>query len=513
MKAKNVSQFRACWKAGVPLISIDTNDPAQSVRNSIYGLNGKGNDIPLLEWDCVQGLRGTNLPGQPCELGAKAAMEIADGTPGPEMLTNPVETLALIARKAPKDSIIFLHGMHRLIGEAPVAQALWNCRDICKAEDRHINLVCLGPGFQFPAELAQDIMSLSEDLPNESELEEVLNDTLKSASFEPSICTGEDRKRAIDSLRGLSAFSAEQVVATSITKAGLDLGALWERKVKVIEATDGLTVYRPKPSETMGGLSNAFRMHRNLMRGKLELSCLVLFDEIDKGMAASGTDTSGTTQDQSKVLLSYMQDNDITGELWLGPPGTGKTQLAKCIAAEFNVPLIMFDLGACKGSLVGQSEQKMRAAIKIIHSISGGKPLFIGACNRTETLPPELRRRFNYCSMFFDLPTAEERKAIWQVWIKRYGLTPGQIDTVKDDGWTGAEIRNCCLKAWAEDIKLSEAAITIVPVSKSAADLVNGLRQAASGKYVSASNPGLYQFSQVAGGQTASQQSGRKIEV
>ena len=55
---------------------------------------------------------------------------------------------------------------------------------------------------------------------------------------------GDDEGRAVDALLGLAAFPAEQVVAMSLSKRGLDHDQLWERKRQVIEQAPGLTVWR-----------------------------------------------------------------------------------------------------------------------------------------------------------------------------------------------------------------------------------------------------------------------------
>ena len=43
---------------------------------------------------------------------------------------------------------------------------------------------------------------------------------------------------------GLAAYPTEQVLAMSITKKGLDLERLWERKRQAVEQTPGLSVWR-----------------------------------------------------------------------------------------------------------------------------------------------------------------------------------------------------------------------------------------------------------------------------
>jgi hypothetical protein len=98
-------------------------------------------------------------------------------------------------------------------------------------------------------------------------------------------------------------------------------------------------------------------------------------------------------------------------------------------------------------------------------------------------------------TFFFDLPTADEREAIWRIYRKRWALTGKQPN---DDGWTGAEIKECCRKAWRLNLSLVESATYIVPVSRSAADQIEGLRRQASGRFLSASHPGVYAFEETA---------------
>jgi hypothetical protein len=71
---------------------------------------------------------------------------------------------------------------------------------------------------------------------------------------------------------------------------------------------------------------------------------------------------------------------------------------------------------------------------------------------------------------FFDLPTAEEREQIWNMYQAKYGV---QGERPNDDGWTGAEIKECCRKAYRLRLSLMDAASYTVPVSRSAAEQIN----------------------------------------
>jgi len=147
-----------------------------------------------------------------------------------------------------------------------------------------------------------------------------------------------------------------------------------------------------------------------------------------------------------------------------------------------------------KGSLVGESERAMRNALKVIDSVTGGKSFWIATCNSISSLPAELRRRFTRGIFFIDLPNGAERKEIWKAYMAKYGLKKQSLP--KDEGWTGAEIKNCCDTADDLDISLKEASRYIVPVSVSAKATIDGLRRDCDGKYLSGTYDGLFRATQ-----------------
>jgi SpoVK/Ycf46/Vps4 family AAA+-type ATPase len=125
-----------------------------------------------------------------------------------------------------------------------------------------------------------------------------------------------------------------------------------------------------------------------------------------------------------------------------------------------------------------------------VDAISQGRSLWIATCNSITSLPPELRRRFTLGTFFFDLPDAEEREAIWRIYLRKWQVE--DTDRPSDEGWTGAEIKECVRKAWRVGLSLRESASYLVPVVKSAADQIEALRRQASGRFLSASRPGAY---------------------
>src|SRR5262249_7440446 len=184
------------------------------------------------------------------------------------------------------------------------------------------------------------------------------------------------------------------------------------------------------------------------------------------------------------------------GALFIGPPGAAKSAIAKATGAEAGGPTLALHLCAMKRSLVGPSEERLRAAPKGITAGGGDKAVFFGTGDGNAGSSPGLQRRFVYGGVwFFDLPSAGEREVIWDMYLKLYGLAETQsIMDVKDEGWTGAEIRECVTLAHDLEINLSEASEYIVPVSRSRRETIDQLRRESDGRYRSASEPKVYQM-------------------
>src|SRR5437773_4168705 len=296
--------------------------------------------------------------------------------------------------------------------------------------------------------------------------------------------------QSVDALIGLAAFPAEQVLAMSLSKNGLDLDWLWERKCQAVEQTPGLTIWRGGETfDQIGGCENIKRFLTAVLLGREAPRVIVFVDEIEKAFTGTGTDMSGVKTEMTGTMLSWMQDHSADGLIFIAPPGAAKSAVGKAAGATAGIPTVAFDLSAMQSSLVGGSGERLRAALQVVDAISQRRSLWIATCNSITSLPPELRRRFTLGTFFFDLPSAEERKAIWEIYVKRSDLTG---DRPADEGWTGAEIKECCRKAWRLKLSLGESAEYTVPVSRSAADQIEALRRQASGRFLSASQPGVF---------------------
>jgi hypothetical protein len=479
-------QFKAARAVSTPLICVRTSDPASTIRNlsvaaAELATETKASEPAVLTWDVGRGLRGFNEAGKR-ELGRLLGQTPADATKAPPNFLRLIENAA-------EDTLIFMANAHRFWPDVNIMQLLWNLRDVFKQKGQ--TLVPMSTmGAVLPAELQQDVLVLDEPLPSPEQLAEIIKDTFKAAKAkEPKPATV---TKAVEATVGLSAFTAEQQSAMSLGVDGLNLSDLWERKRQVIEQVRGLSVWRGgERFKDLGGLDNAKTYFSRLCNGPEGYDGIVFTDEIEKVFAGFGTDSSGTTTKSVGAVLTYMEDKKVAGSLFLGPPGSGKSALAKAIGNEAGIPTVSADWAAMETSLVGATGENVRAALAIITAMFR-KPLFIATCNSWGALPPELRRRYWLPTFFFDILTATERTLVWPIHMKDNGIKEQELPDDKD--WTGAEIRNCCRNARQLECSLKEAASYVVPVAISAAEQIQKLRSEATGKFISAAAPGFYRF-------------------
>ncbi len=484
--------FKAARLAGIPILAIRTADQ----NATIQAIKAEWDEFVLAQWDAARGVTPVNKAGQ--QALAKADIKSDD-------TINFVEAMGA-AQQLPPKAILFAHNAQRQLHTSePLAvaasvQSVCNVRDTFKMNFRM--LVLLTPyGFVPPSELEHDLVTLDHALPGSDVLKTVVEELFVAAkkNFEglPDP-TPESLTRSVDAISGLSKFEAEQVTAMSLTPTGIDLDALWERKRVTIEQTRGLKVYRGKERfDDIVGLENVKARLRQRLTGRRPIGVVVWVDEIDKVLANVEHDTSGVRMDQLRTLLAEMEDNEWEGVVLAGLPGGGKSLLGKAFGNEAGVPTISLDLAAMEGSLVGESEARLRQAMAVIKAVGGGSAFFVATSNNATIMRPELQRRFTGGFFFFDVMTAEERRAAWTFYLTKYGLDATQ-PLPPDDGWTAAEVRNCAREAWNCRISLAEAAQYIIPVAQARAEEFEGMRRYANGKYLGASKAGTYKYTKKA---------------
>lgn len=480
--------FDAARRVSVPIVAIGTADQLATVE----AIRKVSDSMPVVQWDAVRGITKVNLKG---EQALTAAQITGDDTVG-------FADAMVAALRLPKTSVLLAHNAHRqLHAQEPLAvaanvQAVANTRDALKKNFRM--LVLLGPDVTLPTELKQDVITLQHELPTPDELAVVVQELHVSAKLPaPSL---EAMAKAQEATSGLSLFAAEQVTSMSLSEQGMDIDQMWESKRTAIEQTQGLSVWRGK--ERFADIVGLDAIKEHLLRqatGRLPLGCLVWIDEIDK--VFGGGDGGGehdTKRDQVKTMLTEMDNYEWRGCILVGVSGGGKSLVPKAFGNEAGVPTIALDLGGAESKWQGESEQNLRQIMKVIKAVGRGNAYFIATSNGASVMRPELQRRFTDGMWMFDLMTDAERAATWEFYLGKYGISnlAGQLAQLNDDGWTGAEIRNCCRYAWNAGCTLLEAERFVVPMSRSRADEIERLRKFAHGRLLDASRGGSYAYNE-----------------
>lgn len=479
-----IEQVRAARRVNTPLLAIQTQDQPACQQGIAAALNGAA---LAFVWDPVRGLRAADGAAAEWLRGFGKPEEIAANTGNPNACLD-------FAQNLPERAILFQTNADLFWNDPVTASAVLNLRETFKKDKR--TLIGTGAGFSLASSLQTSVVLIDDPLPNDAEVEAIL-DRLYAGVKDPfPALSAEQKREAITSVRGLSAFMVEQTFAMSLEKGkGLNLVECWERKRSAFNQIDGVTLESSEGPTfaDIRGLGQILKRERAHFQGKNAAAVIVRIEEIDKAFAGLQGDSSGTAQATHGYVLDFMEENRCTGFVALGPGGSGKSLVSKALGREFGRPVVTLDVKATEDKFVGESGRKIRTALKALKGLAGGAPiLFVATCNKLEVLPPELKRRFTQGLWFFDLPTRDERAAIWTLYLKKHGVkaTPPEIPAASN--WTGAEIRNCVETAAFEGITLQESAEYIVPVAEADPEALRKLRDLAHDRFLSASAPGKY---------------------
>lgn len=428
----------------------------------------------------------------------EAGLRIGTASQSGDSSTNdPLAAIRSLAslKNGEQPALLVLINFHRFLNSGEIVQAL--ARQISAGKQNRTFVVILSPVVQIPAELDKQFVVIEHELPGRDQLAEIARGI---ATDDGELPEGAVLERVLDAAVGLTRYEAEGAFSLSIVRHGqLRPDVLWEQKAQMLKKSGLLSLHRGGESFSgLGGMSS------------LKAFC-------------------------KRSLLQPSRENSLKrprGALLLSPPGCGKSQFCKSLGKEVGRPVLILDVGSLMGSLVGQSEERTRQALRIIDAMapcvamidevekafagingqgdSGVAARMFGTflswlndhdsdvfvvctANDVSKLPPEFGRSERFDGVFFlDLPGREEKDAIWAIYRDMFQIDRNQR-LPDDTNWTGAEVKACCRLAALLDLPLVQAAQNVVPVAITAAESVERLRSWASGRCLSAERPGIYQ--------------------
>jgi ATP-dependent 26S proteasome regulatory subunit len=355
----------------------------------------------------------------------------------------------------------------------PMAQAflmIQIMKEYCRLfSESHKRLVLLmPPSYKIPEELEDDLVVLDFEAPSYAELNENygrLVTNIASAEKQP-VFTDEQINRILSAGAGMTAHEFDNAVARALIEHKAELPnpnidsfvkVIADVKTEVVKRSDVLEVMEPGDINEIGGLEN-------------------LKSWIRKRRHCFGQKARDFGVDTPK------------GIALIGPPGTGKSLAAKAIASELGITALKFDVGRVFNSLVGESESRVRSALKMVDAMapcvlmideadkafagqagggSGGDsgvgmrvlgailtwmqettaPVFVVVtANRTRNLPSEFIRKGRLDEVFsVTTPHEDERLEIIKIHIRKRKQDPALIEGLAEavsnsSGYVPAEL-------------------------------------------------------------------------
>lgn len=417
----------------------------------------------------------------------------------------------------PEDSLFVLCDFHQCwAGQPRVVRKLRRLAQRFKFTRK--NIVVIMPCGRIPDELRDDAVVMDYPAPGIAEIEDIVASLTAAPGVRVQL-TPHGREKLVRAALGLSTNQARRILSRAIVcKGGLDerdIDLIIAEKKQIIRESGALEFY--PVSENIGDVGG--------------------LDVLKEWLR---TRERAFTQEARDYGLP-----EPKGIALIGIPGTGKSLTAKMIAGLWRLPLIRLDLGALFGSLVGQSEENTRRALRLAETVapcllwideiekglavgSGDAgtslrvfasilswmqektaPVFVVAtANNIAMLPPELLRRGRVDEIFFlDLPTRKERREIFEVHLRKRKRVVQAYDLERlaeaSAGYVGAEIEQAIIDAMyrafgdieepGRDFTTEDILAALsrqVPISHSYRETIHGLRAwLAEGRAQSASRP------------------------
>jgi ATP-dependent 26S proteasome regulatory subunit len=467
----------------VYVVSWEERRVEQAVANVCKSLNRT-----LYTWTVTQGMR----PPVPR----------TSGPATPSSLPGELEALALV-HEAPEYTVFLLKDFHPYMRDNRVIRLL---RDLSsRLRGKAQTIILLGPTLSLPTDLEKDVTVLDFPLPEAPEIESTLDKVIGAVKDNPNVDSNLEplkREQLVKSAQGLTLDEIESVFArTLVEKKRFDLDVVLEEKKQIIRKSGLLEYYQADESmKDVGGVD-------------------LLKQWLDKR-------TSSFTDKARDFGLPAPK-----GILLIGVQGCGKSLIAKCVSANWGLPLLKLDVGRIFGSLVGQSEENIRRAISVAESVApcilwadelekgfagvGGSGVsdsgttarvfstfltwmqekksavfLIATANQVSALPPEMLRKGRFDEIFFvDLPGDSEREQIFSIHLSKRKRDVTQFDlkglSKATDGFSGAEIEQIVVGAlfvaFDQDRELSQGdliaeAKAVVPLSVMMREEIDELR-------------------------------------
>lgn len=410
----------------------------------------------------------------------------------------------------PADTIGVLKDFHEHSKPALIVRLIRDALPALKNQAKP--LVLLSPVVHIPVELEKDVSVLDYALPVRDELRGIFDEIHRAAEAEVGqAVTVSDTIALLEAARGMTASEAENALALAwATHRAFDdraIQTMIREKAQTLRKAGLVSWVELDPAAVQyGGLG--------MLRRYIDRIAPV-FHHPDRAEA-----------------FGLRPEDFPRSILLVGPPGTGKSTVAKAIALALKIGCVQTDFGRLFGGIVGQSEQNTRKRNDLVEAMApvvdwwdeaekglagikgseqnpwearvGGtmltwqeehraKVLTVATVNNPDKLPPELISRFQKV-FFVDLPSLAERQEIIAIHcrLRQVALVDTELTELAGmtEQFSGRELRNgvqaAVQAAFADNVpsagsitlrNLATAFSEITPLARSRKDDVERMRE------------------------------------
>ena len=372
-------------------------------------------------------------------------------------------------------------------------------------------------GVTAPADIENELRMLTLPPPTHADLLDTYNMIAKNVSDADDEVvlpkfSDEDIDKIIENGAGMAQSEFEYALGIGYARHGTTISTdptaithehfieeVLTQKIEVIKKTELLELLDPVPIEDVGGLD-------------------LLKEWLEKRKIAFGPQARDLGLDMPRGMLT------------VGPPGTGKSHLAKACGSVLGYPVIKLDIGRVFSKYVGDSEARIRRALSLIEAMvpivvlldeidksfsqgnDGGTstrvfgtvlqwlqerdkltaPAFVVmTANNVVGMPPELMRRGRIDEVWsVNFPCAVERADILKIHLRKRGRELSRKDLMQvakaTPQFIGSEleaiVKEGLLEAATENVDISpqiliDRAAAIVPLAKAWEPQVRAMRE------------------------------------
>lgn len=434
-------------------------------------------------------------------------------------MKDPLQAIQFIENSIPERSVVILPDFYHFFTNVMIVRKLKDIAQHVALKQKRI--IFVGCKTVIPDDIRKLVTVANYELPTVSEISNIVQ-TVEDLVAQKKIDDPELRESIVNACKGMGVQQLEDALALAYIEENIkkDSGekgwskgciqTILNEKAQEIKKSDVLEYIEVKPSMSeVGGMKNLINWIRKRKKSMTK-------EAIEFGVEPS------------------------KGICLLGPPGCGKSLVAKACASELNVALLKCDMGNIYRKFVGESQERMLNALKLAkaqapcclwfdefdrqmgagsseaqesHSVNqqvqaillnwlqeNRESVFVIATgNYPHLVDPAMLQRFS-AVWFCDLPTEAERRDIFAIHINKRKRNPMKFDLVelgkKSDGMVGREIEKAVvdgiINAFDAEKELStefilEAMSTIKPSSQnmsknmeSARDMLKNIAMPAS---------------------------------